>query len=58
METTRQIKAETIIKTLFDKLYNNVNIKKYIPTFRRDQDSKNLTKTTVKRQTQTKNIPT
>ena len=53
-----KVKAETITKTLFDKLYNNVNIKKYIPTFRRDQDSKNPTKMTVKRQTQTKNIPT
>ena len=53
-----KVKAETITKTLFDKLYDNVNIKKYIPTFRRDQDSKNPTKTTVKRQTQTKNIPT
>ena len=52
------IKGETITKTLFDKLYNKINIKKYIPTFGRNPDSGNPTKTTVRRQTRTKNTPT
>jgi hypothetical protein len=52
------IKGETITKTLFDKLYNKINIKKYIPTFGGNQDSKNPTKTLVRKQTRTRNIPT
>jgi hypothetical protein len=52
------VKGETITKTLFDKLYNKINIKKYIPTFGENQDSKNPTKTVVRKQTRTRNIPT
>ena len=52
------IKGGTITKTLFDKLYDRINIKKYIPTFGGNQDPKNPIKTTVKKQTRTRNIPT
>jgi hypothetical protein len=52
------IKGETITKTLFDKLYNKINIKRYIPTFERNQDSKNPTKAVVRKQTRTRNILT
>ena len=51
------VKGENITKTLFNNIYSKINIGKYIPTFRRNQDSKNPTKTIV-RHTQTKNIPT
>ena len=51
------VKGENITKTLFNNIYSKINIRKYIPTFGRDQNSKNPTKMTV-RQTQTKNIPT
>ena len=53
------VKGQTITKTLFDKLYNKINIKKYIPTFGGNQDStKNPTKTVVRKQTRTRNTPT
>ena len=59
MKQPDNVKGQTITKTLFDKLYNKINLKKYIPTFGGNQDStKNPTKTVVRKQTQTRNTPT